>query len=70
MNLKDLKQNDKVILKLKQSSPFYNSFLDQFTANIISATSDKIIITSPVKNDSLEQWPIHVDEIELLRLIK
>jgi len=69
MNLKDLKQNDKVILKLKQSSPFYNVFLDQFNANVISATNDEIIITSPVKNDSIGQWPIHIDEIELLRLI-
>jgi len=70
MNLQDLRQNDKIILKLKRISPFYNSFLDKFEANVISATNDEIIITSPVKNDSIKQWPIHIDEIELLQLEK
>jgi len=70
VQLNDLRKDDIVNLQLKNISSYYNSFLKEFQAIIISATNNGIIIKSPVKNDVVTQWPIHKDEILVLQLVK
>jgi|GEM_PF-4628283 len=66
MKLNDLKKDDIINLQLKKSSSYYNDFLKEFCAIVISATNDNIVIKSPIKNDVLKEWLIYKDEILLL----